>query len=93
MNAKELRAALRTVRTTMKAEGIRRSSCFNGGHSARSYALNAELFRLATLLKAEQRKEQAGAGRSVGGLSPATEREITDAEPVEWATDNENEAE
>ncbi len=46
MSATEIRKELATVRREMKAKGIRRTSCFNGGHSSESYRLNAEIFRL-----------------------------------------------
>ena len=49
---KELRAALRVTRREMKDAGIKRVSCFNGGHSALSYSLNARMFELETKLKA-----------------------------------------
>ncbi len=48
---KALKAELRATRKAMKQSGIKRLSCFNGGHSAESYRLNAECFRLETLIK------------------------------------------
>ena len=51
MNATEIRKAIREVKAEMKAKGIKRLSCFNGGHSPDSYRLNARLFELETLLK------------------------------------------
>jgi hypothetical protein len=47
---KETRAAIRETRREMKEAGIRRISCFNGGHSSLSYALNARMFKLETQL-------------------------------------------
>ena len=47
---KELKAELREVRREMKASGIARRSCFNGGHSPESYRLNARLFTLNAAL-------------------------------------------
>ena len=53
---KEIRAALRAVRKDMRDRGIRKSSCFNGGHTPESYRCNAELFRLTTLLAQERER-------------------------------------
>lgn len=50
MTEKEIRKAIRDTRAEMKSRGIRRISCFNGGHSPESYRLNAEMFRLETIL-------------------------------------------
>lgn len=52
MSVSEIRQAIREVRAEMKSKGIKRSSCFNGGHSAESYRLNARMFELETRLKA-----------------------------------------
>ena len=51
MSPKECRALIREVKREMKEKGIRRSSCFNGGHSPESYRLNARLFELETILR------------------------------------------
>jgi hypothetical protein len=48
---RSLRAQIRDTRAEMKAKGIRRISFMNGGHTPESYRLNAEMFRLETLLK------------------------------------------
>jgi len=45
---KAMKAQLREVKREMREKGIKRKSCFNGGHSAESYRLNAECFRLKT---------------------------------------------
>lgn len=59
MTAAEIRAAIRAVKAEMKQNGIRKMSCFNGGHSPMSYRLNSRLFELNTLLmKVKQAKEQ-----------------------------------
>ena len=47
----ELRSQIRETRQEMKDNGIRRMSCFNGGHSPESYRLNALMFRLELELK------------------------------------------
>ncbi len=47
----EIRRAIRECRAEMKAKGIRRLSCFNGGHSSESYRLNSRMFELETYLK------------------------------------------
>lgn len=52
MTVKEIRAAVRETRREMRESGIRRRSCFNGGHSPESYRLNAKMFSLETQLKA-----------------------------------------
>jgi hypothetical protein len=51
MNAAEIRKEIRQVRAEMREKGIRRSSCFNGGHSPESYRLNARMLELETKLK------------------------------------------
>jgi hypothetical protein len=53
-----LHQAIRECRAEMKAKGIKRISCFNGGHSSESYRLNARMFQLETELK-RQGKEQS----------------------------------
>lgn len=55
MELKELRRQLREIKAEMKATGVRRTSCFNGGHSPVSYRLNAECFRLECLIKEAKR--------------------------------------
>ena len=47
----EIRAEIRDTRAEMKALGVRRISCFNGGHTPESYRLNARMFALETELK------------------------------------------
>lgn len=49
-----IRAEIRATRAEMKAKGIKRVSCFNGGLSGEVYSLNARMFRLENELKAEQ---------------------------------------
>ena len=51
MNKQDIRKAIRETRAEMKAKGIKRVSCFNGGHSPESYRLNARLFELETKLR------------------------------------------
>ena len=48
---KQIQADIRATRAEMKAKGIRRSSCFNGGHSPESYRLNSRMFELETRKK------------------------------------------
>jgi hypothetical protein len=45
---KEINRELRETRAEMRAKGIRRTSCFNGGLSGEAYSLNARMFRLET---------------------------------------------
>ena len=51
MNEKEIRAQIRETRQEMKAKGIRRISCFNGGLSGEAYSMNARMFALELKLK------------------------------------------
>lgn len=52
-----VRTEIRETRQEMKVAGIRRISCFNGGHSADSYRINARMFQLETRLKDLQRAQ------------------------------------
>ena len=47
----EARRELRELRAEMKRKGIRRTSCFNGGHSKESLRFNEECFRLESAVK------------------------------------------
>lgn len=51
MSIQEIRKAIRETRREMKAKGIKRMSCFNGGLSGEAYSLNARMFSLETDLK------------------------------------------
>ncbi len=51
MTSKEIKKQIRELKAEMKALGIKKSSCFNGGHSSISYRYNAELFRLSVDLE------------------------------------------
>lgn len=51
MNTKEIKAAIRELKREMKAKGIRKVSCFNGGLSRDESYYNTELFRLNTQLQ------------------------------------------
>jgi hypothetical protein len=46
-----LKIELRDLRKTMKREGVRRISCFNGGLSDRERYFNGEIFRIETTIK------------------------------------------
>jgi hypothetical protein len=48
---KEIRADIRETRREMKAKGIKRTSCFNGGLCGEAYSLNARMFALETELE------------------------------------------
>jgi hypothetical protein len=50
-NVKHIRAELRELRQSMKERGIKRCSCFNGGHSPESYRANAKCYELESMLK------------------------------------------
>jgi len=45
---KEIRAEIRELRREMREKKIKRTSCFNGGHSPESYRYNARIFQLET---------------------------------------------
>lgn len=51
MNTKEIKAAIRDLKREMKANGVRKVSCFNGGLTREESYYNTELFRLNTLLQ------------------------------------------
>jgi hypothetical protein len=57
MDIKTIKTKLRETRKEMKAKGIKRTSCFNGGLSGEVYRLNARMFQLETEL--ETAKKQA----------------------------------
>lgn len=47
---KQIKADLREVRSRMRAGGIKKTSCFNGGLDRETYSLNARRFALETEL-------------------------------------------
>ncbi len=55
---KEVRAEIRETKREMKEKGIKRSSCFNGGHSPESYRLNSLMFKLSVELTEAQKAEK-----------------------------------
>jgi hypothetical protein len=57
--SKEIRLELQQTKREMRAKGIKRVSCFNGGLSGEVYQLNAKCFRLATELETAARDEAA----------------------------------
>ena len=57
MTVKQIRAQIRETRQEMKAKGIRRISCLNGGLLGEVYSLNAKMFSLETALKSAMAKE------------------------------------
>lgn len=48
--AQEIKADIKATRAEMKAAGIKRTSCFNGGMAGDNYRLNARMFALETEL-------------------------------------------
>lgn len=58
MTSKEIRAQIRETRKEMRAKGIKRISCFNGGLHGEVYSLNARMFDLETKLQQAKAKEQ-----------------------------------
>ena len=50
MTSQEIKKQIRETRKEMKAKGIKRISCFNGGLSGEVYSLNARMFDLETKL-------------------------------------------
>ena len=57
MTSKEIKAEIRATRKEMKAKGIKRTSCFNGGLSGEVYSLNARMFQLETQLESAVKAE------------------------------------
>ena len=58
MTSKQIRAEIRETRKEMRAKGIKRTSCFNGGLSGEVYSLNARMFSLETKLDAAVKDER-----------------------------------
>lgn len=57
---KEIRQAIKATKQEMKARGVKRVSCFNGGLHGEVYQLNAHLFGLETdLIEAKRREANA----------------------------------
>lgn len=56
MNDKEIAAEIRRIKQEMREQGIRRTSCFNGGLDPVTYRYNAKLFELETLKKRAQQQ-------------------------------------
>lgn len=50
------KGAIRETRSEMRAKGIKRTSCFNGGLLGEVYSLNARMFQLETELKTAESK-------------------------------------
>lgn len=50
MTSQEIKKQIRETRKEMKAKGIRRIACFNGGLLGEVYSLNARMFDLETKL-------------------------------------------
>lgn len=59
MTSTEIKQAISATRKEMKAKGIRRISCMNGGLLGEVYSLNARMFRLETELKDAKKRESA----------------------------------
>lgn len=57
MTVKELKRAIRDCKAEMKAAGIRRISCFNGGLSSDEYRYNSRIFALNCELEKTQVRE------------------------------------
>ena len=53
---KSIRAKIRETRKEMKEQGIKRTSCFNGGLSRIEWQYNARMFELETNLNEELKK-------------------------------------
>ena len=62
MTVKEIRAEIRTLKSEMKAAGIKKTSCFNGGLTPETYRYNARLFELDVWLKNAIARESAVRG-------------------------------
>ena len=57
MTSKEIKTEIRETRKEMKAKGVKRTSCFNGGLSGEVYSLNARMFQLETELETAEKQE------------------------------------
>ena len=80
MKSQDIKALIKETRKEMKAKGIKRTSCFNGGLSTEVYSLNARMFQLETQLEAAEKIEKsADCPESYGGhgseISPETKDE------------------
>jgi len=53
VKSQDIKALIKETRKEMKAKGIKRTSCFNGGLSTEVYSLNARMFQLETQLAAD----------------------------------------
>lgn len=53
---KAIRADLRELRAEMRAAGVKKTACFNGGLNRETYRLNARRFALETELREALRK-------------------------------------
>ena len=62
MTSQEIKKQIRETRKEMKAKGIKRISCFNGGLLGEVYSLNARMFDLETKL-ADAIKDEYPLGR------------------------------
>lgn len=56
-DVKAIKADLKTQRADMRAAGLRRTSCFNGGMSRESQRANERCFALETELRDAQSRE------------------------------------
>jgi hypothetical protein len=56
MTVKQIQAEIRELRREMRANGIKRTSCFNGGLDRDTYRYNARMFDLETQLGEAKRK-------------------------------------
>lgn len=59
MTVAEIKAEIRETRKDMKAQCIRKTSCFNGGLTSEEYRFNARLFELNTKLAAAEKLAHA----------------------------------
>ena len=58
---KEIAREIRELRKEMRENGIRVTSCFNGGLSGAEYAANARLFALTTEKKDAEKRAMVSA--------------------------------
>jgi len=58
MTSADIRKQIRDTRREMKAKGVRRISCMNGGLSGEVYSLNARMFQLETELSDAIKRER-----------------------------------
>lgn len=63
MDSKALKRQLRELRAEMRQNGIKKTSCFNGGMDRETQRYNERRFALETEIESVAKREALGAGR------------------------------